>query len=70
MIGFLCYSSVKPQLRTAMLRIPNRMELTSPTEFAKQKVLSVQEYTFLAARSVANLFRSPFISPIWSSRPT
>src|SRR5579859_632768 len=35
------------------------MELTSPTEFAKQKVLVVQEYTFLAAQSVANLFRKP-----------
>src|SRR5246500_5217600 len=35
------------------------MELTSPTEFAKQKVLVVQEYTFLAAQSVANLFRTP-----------
>lgn len=35
------------------------MELTSPTEFAKQKVLAVQEYTVLAAHSVANLFRKP-----------
>lgn len=35
------------------------MELTSPTEFAKEKVLSVQEYTLLAAQSVANLFRKP-----------
>src|SRR5947199_1991284 len=35
------------------------MELTSPTEFAKQKVLAVQEYTVLAAHAVANLFRKP-----------
>jgi phospholipid/cholesterol/gamma-HCH transport system permease protein len=35
------------------------MELTSPTEFAKQKVQSVQEYTFFSFRSLANLFRRP-----------
>src|ERR1700686_254641 len=35
------------------------MELTSPTDFAKQKVQAVQEYTLLAAQSVANLFRKP-----------
>src|SRR6266536_3052276 len=35
------------------------MELISPTEFAKQKVLAVQEYTLLAVRSVGNLFRKP-----------
>ena len=35
------------------------MELTSPTEFAKQKVQAVQEYTLLAAQSVGNLFRKP-----------
>ncbi len=35
------------------------MELTSPTEFAKEKVLAVQEYTLLAAQSVGNLFRKP-----------
>src|SRR5579859_7261670 len=35
------------------------MELTSPTEFAKQKVLVVQEYTMLAFHSVANIFRKP-----------
>src|SRR5271169_4501974 len=35
------------------------MELTSPTEFAKQKVLSVQEYIFLSLRSLANLFKRP-----------
>src|SRR5579863_2414581 len=35
------------------------MALTSPTEFAKEKVLTVQEYTLMAAESVANLFRKP-----------
>ena len=35
------------------------MELISPTDFAKQKILTVQEYTVLAAQSVANLFRKP-----------
>jgi phospholipid/cholesterol/gamma-HCH transport system permease protein len=35
------------------------MEPISPTEFAKQKVLSVQDYIFLSARSLANLFQRP-----------
>jgi phospholipid/cholesterol/gamma-HCH transport system permease protein len=35
------------------------MELTSPTEFTRQRVQSVQEYTLLATQSVANLFRKP-----------
>src|SRR5215510_3594896 len=35
------------------------MELISPTEFAKEKVLAVQEYALLAAQSLANLFRKP-----------
>ncbi len=35
------------------------MELISPTDFAKQSVLSVQEYWQLAARSVANVFGHP-----------
>src|SRR5215469_15785811 len=35
------------------------MELISPTEFAKQKVQAVQEYTLLSFQSVANLFRKP-----------
>jgi len=39
--------------------LPNRMELISPTDFAKQKVLSVQEYTLLAAQSIGNVFRKP-----------
>jgi phospholipid/cholesterol/gamma-HCH transport system permease protein len=35
------------------------VELASPAEFAKAKVQSVQEYTLLAARSIANLFKHP-----------
>ena len=35
------------------------MELNSPSEFAKQKVLSVQEYTLLSIQSLTNLFRKP-----------
>src|SRR5882762_10318769 len=35
------------------------MELISPAEFAKSKIESVQEYTFLSARALANLFKRP-----------
>ena len=35
------------------------MVLNSPSEFAKQKVLSVQEYALLAIQSLTNLFRKP-----------
>lgn len=35
------------------------MALISPSEFAKQKALSVQEYTLLALQSLGNLFRKP-----------
>src|SRR5947209_11310975 len=35
------------------------MELLSPTDFAKQAVLAVQEYSVLAAQSIANLVRHP-----------
>ena len=35
------------------------MVLHSPSEFAKQKVLSVQEYTLLSIQSLTNLFRKP-----------
>ncbi|HKT90315.1 MAG TPA: ABC transporter permease [Candidatus Sulfotelmatobacter sp.] len=35
------------------------MELISPSEFVKQKLQAVQEYTAMAAESVANLFRRP-----------
>src|SRR6202035_1551540 len=35
------------------------MELISPTDYAKEKAKSVQDYAVLAARSVANLFKRP-----------
>jgi phospholipid/cholesterol/gamma-HCH transport system permease protein len=35
------------------------MELISPTDLAKEKVQSVQEYAQLAARSLGNLFKRP-----------
>lgn len=35
------------------------MELYSPTEYLKNTVLAVQEYSLLAGRSIANLFRHP-----------
>ncbi len=35
------------------------MELISPTEFAKDKILAVQEYCLLAGRSVGNIFKRP-----------
>jgi len=35
------------------------MELISPTEWAKDLVLAIQEWTYLAARSIGNIFRHP-----------
>ena len=35
------------------------MEILSPTEFAKAKVQSVQDYSLLAGRSLSNVFRHP-----------
>jgi len=35
------------------------MELISPTEFAKETIQSLQDYSILAGRSVSNLFRYP-----------
>src|SRR5437764_2394775 len=35
------------------------MELISPTDYAKEKVRSVQDYVVLAVRSLANLFDRP-----------
>jgi phospholipid/cholesterol/gamma-HCH transport system permease protein len=35
------------------------MQLISPTELAKEKVQSVQEYAFLCLHSLANLFQKP-----------
>lgn len=37
----------------------NGVELVSPSDFLKEKVQSVQDYTLLSARAVANLFRRP-----------
>jgi phospholipid/cholesterol/gamma-HCH transport system permease protein len=37
----------------------NGLELTLPAEWAKAKVLSVQEYTLLSLQSIANVFRKP-----------
>jgi len=36
-----------------------RMELISPSDFAKEKVRSVQEYAVLSAQSIGNMFRRP-----------
>ena len=35
------------------------MELLSPTDYAKQAVMAIQEYSTLAAQSIANLVRHP-----------
>jgi phospholipid/cholesterol/gamma-HCH transport system permease protein len=35
------------------------MEFNSPTEFAKEKILAMQEYSLVAGRSVSNLLRRP-----------
>jgi phospholipid/cholesterol/gamma-HCH transport system permease protein len=35
------------------------MELTNPSDFAKESVAAVQEYSLLAWRSITNLFRHP-----------
>jgi phospholipid/cholesterol/gamma-HCH transport system permease protein len=35
------------------------MEIISPTEFAKEKVEAVQEFSLLAGRSISNVFRRP-----------
>lgn len=35
------------------------MELISPADFAKDKVLAIQDYALLASRSIGNLFRTP-----------
>ena len=39
--------------------ILSRIEGISPSEFVKSKLLSVQEYALLSARSIANLFKRP-----------
>ncbi len=35
------------------------MELVSPVDYAKHSVATVQDYTYLAARSIANVFSQP-----------
>ena len=58
-LGPICYIAVKPCASRCSAQNRDRMELTAPTEFAKQRVLAVQEYIELAAHSVASLFRKP-----------
>ncbi len=41
------------------------MELVSPADFAKDKILAIQEYSMLAGRSLANLFRQPRYMSDW-----
>jgi phospholipid/cholesterol/gamma-HCH transport system permease protein len=36
------------------------MAFTSPAEFAKKRVLAMQDYTLLAAQAFGNIFRRPF----------
>jgi phospholipid/cholesterol/gamma-HCH transport system permease protein len=36
------------------------MELTSPTDLAKERIQTVQDYVLFCVQSVANLFRKPF----------
>src|SRR5690348_2170309 len=43
----------------AIFLITRKMELISPTEWAKDLVLAIQEWTYLAARSIGNIFRHP-----------
>src|ERR1041385_1954529 len=37
----------------------NSVELISPSEFAKDKILAVQNYVLLCGQAMANLFRRP-----------
>jgi phospholipid/cholesterol/gamma-HCH transport system permease protein len=37
----------------------SRVELISPSDYAKGKIQSIQEYSLLAAQSIANLFKRP-----------
>ena len=41
------------------------MDLLSPADFAKDKILAVQDYSVLAGRSLANLFRQPRYMSDW-----
>jgi phospholipid/cholesterol/gamma-HCH transport system permease protein len=40
--------------------LPIRMELTSPTYFAKLRIQTVQDYALFCGRAVANRFQKPF----------
>src|ERR1700684_4021226 len=42
-----------------MALLPSRMELTSPTYFAKERIQTVQDYALFCVQAVANLFRKP-----------
>jgi phospholipid/cholesterol/gamma-HCH transport system permease protein len=42
-----------------VLRFQFRMELTSPTDLAKEKVLTVQDYVLFCLQAVGNFFRKP-----------
>ena len=35
------------------------MEINSPTEFVKEKIQAVQDYTLLSLQSLTNVFRKP-----------
>src|SRR6202050_4747334 len=39
---------------------PNRMEFISPTDLAKERIQTVQDYVLFSTQAVANLFRKPF----------
>ncbi|MGH9508815.1 MAG: MlaE family ABC transporter permease [Terriglobales bacterium] len=41
------------------------MELISPADLAKDKILAIQDYSLLAGRSLANLFRHPRYMSDW-----
>src|ERR1700674_3992612 len=43
-----------------MALLPSRMELTSPTYFAKLRIQTVQDYVLFCVQAVANLFNRPF----------
>jgi phospholipid/cholesterol/gamma-HCH transport system permease protein len=55
----LFFSDTRPITLLYFPRFDFIMEFVSPAEFAKDKVLAVQEYALLAARSLQNLFSRP-----------
>jgi phospholipid/cholesterol/gamma-HCH transport system permease protein len=38
---------------------PIRMELTSPTYLAKEKIQTIQDYALFCMQAIANIFRKP-----------